>query len=1002
MKGHFAFGACLASVIVLSGFSVALAIPDGPAPRLVSWVKFSNGLPVTGKYLNAAFGDMNKDGKLDVITSGESDGLRVYIGDGAGNWTPVSNHPATSGNFAEACVLDFEGDTNPDIFAASPGTTGPTQGLHLYKGNGAGGFTDVTSSSGLPTASIWRGCAAGDVNNDGKLDVASSSGYGGGNQGAHVFTGDGKGKFTDNSSGLPVSQDKGGANKFADFNGDGDLDIVSGGETTITVHLGNGGRGGAMQWTNSSTGLPGSKFRSFDVGDVDKDGMIDIIGSVYGSGQGIRAFRNVNNASSWSLISSSGLPSNGNYIDVGIVDFDNNGTLDVFSNSVGGGSHVWYGSGTGTWKEDSTGLPTNGRSMGSDVGDFNNDGSLDLVISHYDSGLEGVSAWKNIGSAPIPPSIVSTNPVDGATGVPINVNIRITFSVPMDKLSVQTALNVTPNFQYIINWDGASKVVTMTPSPPLQLGTKYTINVSASAKSQAGINLPNQYSFSFTTDTGGGPTPPTVTSVEPANHSTNITAKILINITFSKPMEKGTTEGAITASPSVTWGASWSNSDQTVTLDPTADLTFNTKYTVTISTAAKSVDQANLRFPYFFDFTTESGGMPTPPTVTATNPQNGSTNVPLNTNIEITFSEKMDGTATENAVSTSPSVSGSFQWDASVNVLTYDPSVDLQANTKFTITISAQAKDATGENMQGSYQFSFTTGSTSDTTPPTVASTNPLDNSVNIDYRAPITVTFSEPMDTSSTGPAISISPGSIKGRSWDAAGKVVTISPVLVNGTTYSCTVSNGAKDLVGNHMVNAYTFKFTTKQAAGDTTPPTVLGTSPSNASKDIDPTDLKVKVTFSEPMDAASVEVALSIEPGVANFSANWSADDTVITLTGNFDGAKTYTTTISSAAKDKAGNKMTLQYSFSFTTKGGGYTPGPGTGPNWVDLTFLLPLLIIVIAVIATVAVVIALRKRKRAVEVPPQPPQLTFQKMEAQPAATQEPSTSDQKPPPPDS
>ena len=107
--------------------------------------------------------------------------------------------------------------------------------------------------------------------------------------------------------------------------------------------------------------------------------------------------------------------------------------------------------------------------------------------------------------------------------------------------------------------------------------------------------------------------------------------------------------------------------------------------------------------------------------------------------------------------------------------------------------------------------------SINDITPPTVVSNVPSQNAVNISPTAPITVTFSEPvnMDTSDVSFSPTISGGVTIANSGTS---VVTITPTnpLADNTTYTVTLTTGVTDIAGNHLANSYSgIKFTTETA-------------------------------------------------------------------------------------------------------------------------------------------------------------------------------------------
>ncbi|MFH1231523.1 MAG: Ig-like domain-containing protein [Planctomycetota bacterium] len=199
----------------------------------------------------------------------------------------------------------------------------------------------------------------------------------------------------------------------------------------------------------------------------------------------------------------------------------------------------------------------------------------------------------------------------------------------------------------------------------------------------------------------------------------------------------------------------------------------------------------------------------TPPTVLLVNPSNNSTDVSVSTNITVTFSEPMSQTTAQGAFSISPSVSGAFSW--STNSMTFDPTGNLAYSTPYTCTVSTAAKDLAGNSIAIQYQWSFTTAAP-DTTPPTVLSVSPSNNSIDVSVSTNISVTFSEAMNQSTAQGAFSISPSVSGAFSW--TGNIMTFDPTgnLTYSTLYTCTISNAATDLAGNNIASQYQWSFTT----------------------------------------------------------------------------------------------------------------------------------------------------------------------------------------------
>jgi hypothetical protein len=119
----------------------------------------------------------------------------------------------------------------------------------------------------------------------------------------------------------------------------------------------------------------------------------------------------------------------------------------------------------------------------------------------------------------------------------------------------------------------------------------------------------------------------------------------------------------------------------------------------------------------------------TSPTISGTNPVNGAINVPTNTDLQVTFSERMNTGITGNAAvvalretATSAWIPLSYSWDGTETVLTASPPL-LSPTTTYRLFVNASAQDASspGLTMGIGFSLDFTTSSSPDTTPPAVS-----------------------------------------------------------------------------------------------------------------------------------------------------------------------------------------------------------------------------------------------------------------------------------------
>ncbi len=280
----------------------------------------------------------------------------------------------------------------------------------------------------------------------------------------------------------------------------------------------------------------------------------------------------------------------------------------------------------------------------------------------------------------------------------------------------------------------------------------------------------------------------------------------------------------------------------------------------------------------------------------------------------LTFSEAMDTSSL--AVSFEPAAEVTVTWSAGNTVATVTPSAPLEPSTAWLVSIGAS--DVAGNAMKTSLTFS--TAAAPDTMAPTVAVTAPAPNATAVPTNAGLSITFSEAMQKSTVDAAFSISPAVAGTALWDASDSLRTFQPSapLAASTQYTVTVGVAAKDAAGNALAAPFSFTFTTA-AAADTTAPSVVSFTPANGAMGV-ARNTNITVTFSEPMDKASAQVAFGVAlPMSLNVGTfGWSADG--MTMTFNPTGALGYGQAVSwrvmSGAKDLAGNALPAQPSRGF--------------------------------------------------------------------------------------
>lgn len=313
------------------------------------------------------------------------------------------------------------------------------------------------------------------------------------------------------------------------------------------------------------------------------------------------------------------------------------------------------------------------------------------------------------------------------------------------------------------------------------------------------------------------------------------------------------------------------------------------------------------------------------PTVTSTDPLNNATGVTLNHLMVITFSEPMNMatitsvTVTLNQASTP--VSGVVTYSG--NIATFTPSANLVPNKLYTGTITTGAMNMGGHGMVGNHTFTFTTGTVADITAPTVLSTDPLNNATGVAVKKVVKLNFSEAMDPLT----ISSATFTLKQGTTAVAGAVTytgttasfTPAANLEYNKVYTGTITTGAKDMTANALAVNKTFSFTTV-AVQDVTVPTVLSTNPLNNATGVDNNKV-VSLSFSEEMDPLTITAStFTLKQGTTAVTGTVAYSGTKATFTSasKLAVSTVYTATITTGAKDLAGNALAANTVWSFTT------------------------------------------------------------------------------------
>lgn len=319
-------------------------------------------------------GDFRGQGKPDLVFTINGYGVGTLLANGDGTFTAgtplvVPRPPWNTYVDAELAFItvgDFNNSGNLGLVLANGGDNSAP----ILLGNGDGTFTIPTSfvSSGGEASAV----AVGDFLGNGNLDLAVGNGFGGVPGSIDIVLGCGDGAFNQG----PVS-----ANVAAympvigDFNGDGNLDIATGG----AVLLGNGD--GTFSLTPNSTG---SGAMAIVAADFNGDGKLDLaVASYFG---GSVAILLGNGDGTFTPASGSPITVGTNPVALSVGDFNSDGKIDlVVANQTDNTLSILLGNGDGTFTPAaSSPLALGTVPFSVAVGDFNSSGRLGLAITSGD------------------------------------------------------------------------------------------------------------------------------------------------------------------------------------------------------------------------------------------------------------------------------------------------------------------------------------------------------------------------------------------------------------------------------------------------------------------------------------------------------------------------------------------------------------------------------------------------------------------------------------------
>ncbi len=409
----------------------------------------------------------------------------------------------------------------------------------------------------------------------------------------------------------------------------------------------------------------------------------------------------------------------------------------------------------------------------------------------------------------LPPILVARTPEPGQEATP-EMPLRLAFSEPMDRASVEANLRVIPAVAGRFIWEAGDRILRFLPQTPWKPDAEYEVRLE-NARARNGQALARPVSFRFRTAS-----PLTVAEVIPAPNAQDVDPRASVTVIFNRPVVPLRSDLApadlpqpLAFDPPIRGTGRWINTS-IYSFQPEGTWEAGRTYTARVIAGLKDLMGVTLEKDYLWAFTIRR------PMVRDYAPRPGRMmDLDRSAPISITFNMEMDRASVEAAFSMregaedGPAVPGRFEWIS--QTLLFHPAQPLKLETRYFIRLEQRAAAPSGATLDEPVAWAFTTPAY-----PRLEGISLIPSGRSrLDPEGSIELRFSSGAIRPETiWPNLRFAPPISATQvftSWSSESGVFTLHGRWQPGAVYTMTVGPNIEDRYGNRLDRQHTFTFT-----------------------------------------------------------------------------------------------------------------------------------------------------------------------------------------------